>query len=143
MDRIPLARRWNEVFGGPGSGALASPSALAAALHETKAANARLVSEFRAMSDTSAETEKRCLAVLAQHHKAHAAERERDAQRHAEEIARLRDIHASKLRALAAQAPEAIADAYDAAAYDAAQAAGRAYTHASAIQTGRARQQLG
>ena len=35
------------------------------------------------------------------------------------------------------------AQLYDAAAYDAAQAAGRAYTHASAIQTGRARQQLG
>ena len=86
---------------------MASPLALAEALRKYKAVTNQLqwsVEEARAEVDAN---EKRCKDLLAQHHAAWVADREREAIRHAEEIALLRDLHAQQLRRLAAAAPEA------------------------------------
>ena len=91
-----LLAQWNEVFGGPKSGDLASPTALAAALRDTSVANTRLRAQLDESNTLGGMYEQRCLELLRQHHAAHEAERKRDAKLHAEEIARLRDIHAAK-----------------------------------------------
>ena len=98
--------QWNEVFGGPGVGELASPVALAQALREQKDTNERLHDELREVRRVASLTEQRCMDILAQHHAAHAACIEREAVRHAEEIARLRDVHAAQIRSLASQLQE-------------------------------------
>ena len=101
-----LLAQWNEVFGGPGVGELASPVALAQALHEQKETNQRLNDELSEVRRVASFTEQRCMQILAQHHQAHAACIEREAVRHAEEIARLRDVHAAQIRSLASQLQE-------------------------------------
>lgn len=94
----------HRIFGGPSSGELASPAALASALREYKKHNGRLSAELRQAREQAAAAERRCLEVLAQHHRAHAAEREREAQRHVEEVSRLRDLQAAQLRELRGRA---------------------------------------
>lgn len=92
-----LLEQWNECFGGPATGSFASPAALAADLMAEKEANAKLRRELNEARGAAALVERRCLESLRQHHAAHAEEREREASRHAEEVARLREIQGSLL----------------------------------------------
>ena len=121
--RVPCHR----VFGGPGEGDFASPAALAAGLQKQKLLNQRLVAELQAAREHGAMAERRCLDILAQHHRVHAAERQRETMRHAQDEARLRDLHAASLRSLSAKAPTM----YGAAAEDAAEAASKAMLRAA------------
>lgn len=98
-----ILAQWNEVFGGPGVGELASPASLAQALREQKETNERLNAELGVVKRTASLTEQRCMDVLAQHHAAHAACIEREAIRHAEEVQRLREVHAAQIKSLASQ----------------------------------------
>ena len=119
----------HRVFGSPGSGEFSSPAALAAALADQKKLNAALASQLQQARAHGVAAERRCLDILSQHHRAHAAERERVALRHAKVEARLRDAHAATMRSLAAQAPESFGHPAD----EAAHAASRALLRASIL----------
>lgn len=99
------------VFGGPGEGEFASPAALAAALREQKKLNVALAAELQQARGHGAAAERRCLDILSQHHRAHAAERERVALRHAQSEARLRDTHAANMRSVGGASATEAADA--------------------------------
>ena len=99
-----MLSQWNDVFGAPGHGEFSSPAALAAALDEQKRINAALAAELQVARGHGAAAERRCLDLLAQHHRAHAEERSREARRHAKEEARLVETHTAMLRAMAARA---------------------------------------
>ena len=114
--------QWNEVFRGPGFGELASPAALAKALLEYKALNERLGMELHEARTTMSAQEEHFKAMLAQHHDAWAACQKRLTMRHAEEIARVRDLHAQQLRMLSVRAPDTYAATLEAAAVAASQA---------------------
>ena len=118
----PVSLRCLRVFGGPGDGDLASPLTLAEALRKYKAVTASLGQQLEAAHAETAAHVVRCKEVLAQHHAAWAVDREREAMRHAEEVARLRDLHARTLRHLELQAPAV----YGRAAEEAEEAAIRA-----------------
>ena len=94
-----LLVQWNEIFGAPGNGDLASPATLAAALRREKETNARMQAEVAEAQRAAGAAQRQCLEALRQHHRAHAEEREREAARHTAEISRLRDLHAAQLRA--------------------------------------------
>lgn len=96
-----LLYQWNEVFGAPRDDDLVSPAALAKALKEQKAANERLRADAEAASFAAIATERRCLEALAQHHRAHAQERERIAEQHAAELQRLHAMHEAQLAEVA------------------------------------------
>ena len=114
--------QWNEVFRGPGIGELASPAALAKALLDYKALNERLGMEPHEAHSASAAQEEQFKATLAQHHDAWAACQKRLTLRHAEEVARVRDLHAQQLRMLSVRAPDTYAATLQAAAVAASQA---------------------
>ena len=138
--RRALPRKWpcshtaavlraNRVFGGPNIGDLASPAALAAALRQYKAVTSQLTEQLDEMRAVHALAESRFKDLLAQHHAAWTADRAREALRHADEIARLRDTHAAQLERLALRQPEI----YGVAAAEAVQAAEDARESAQAM----------
>lgn len=99
------------VFGGPGSGDLASPAALADALRQYKSLNAQLTAQLDEMKAQQQTAEESFKEVLRQHHAAWAADRTRESKRHAQEIDRLRDMHANELSRRALRQPQLYADA--------------------------------
>lgn len=114
--RVRRTPHTSQVFGGPTSGDLASPAALAEALRQYKAVTSQLSEQLEEMKSVHAAAEERFKEVLAQHHAAWAADREREEARHAQEIARLRDLHASELARRALREPEHYAERAAAAA---------------------------
>ena len=115
--------RPGRIFGGPDTGDLASPAALAAALSQYKHVTAQLTAQLEEMRKAQAATEERFKELLAQHHDAWKADRSRQSLRHALDVARLRDLHAAHLARLATRAPATYAEAAEAAAEEAAKAA--------------------
>ena len=102
-----MMAQFNEVFGaGLGGGDLVSPAALAEALYRYKELTVQLKGELEKAAQAEAAHQEHFKLVLSQHHDAWQADRERQSRRHAEEVARLRDLHAAELRALALHAPE-------------------------------------
>ena len=99
-----MLSQWNDIFGAPGQGEFSSPAALAAALDEQRRINAALTAELQVARGHGAAAERRCLDLMAQHHRAHAEERSREARRHAKDEARLVETHTAMLRAIAARA---------------------------------------
>lgn len=94
-----MLQQWDEVFG-RGDGKMASPMVLVSELQEHKKENERLRAELEAARFQASQAERSCLEVLAHHHKAHAEEREREAARHMAQIAQLRELHKTQLKAL-------------------------------------------
>ena len=89
--------QWNEVFGAPAPGRLASPAALASELRSHQSMNESLRDALQEAREAAATSERRCLETLRQHHDAHRAELQREREQHRAEIDRLRALHASEL----------------------------------------------
>ena len=137
-----MMAQFNEVFGaGLGGGDLVSPAALAEALYRYKELTVQLKGELEKAAQAEAAHQEHFKLVLSQHHDAWQADRERQSRRHAEEVARLRDLHAAELRALALHAPEVYAEPMAAAAYNARRAAAEAVGRPRVVCPGTGRRQ--
>jgi hypothetical protein len=92
--------QFNEVFEPGPSGDLASPIGLARALQAQQEQMAQMAEQLAVANRRAVVAESRCIATLAQHHRAHRDEMDRKTMQHDENLQQVRAACAAKIRAV-------------------------------------------